>query len=98
MLLLLGCGNFPQIGAGNGINGVEFSGVPLVCFLVLIIWGIFLYILNLLINRIGSKLGDVEGISLGGVVGSDSCVCTLGGCKNGSTLGADADMLVISSG
>ena len=65
---------------------------------ILRIWCIFLYVVIVLINGIGSMLGDVEGLSLGGDVGYDPCVCTLGGCKTGSTLISGAGMLVISDG
>ena len=60
--------------------------------------GYLLIFCKILINGIWFKLGDLEGCSLGGGVGADSCVCTFGGCKTGSTLGAGAGMLVISGG
>ena len=61
------------------------------------IWGVFLYILNILIHwfECVSNLGDVEGYSLGGGVGAESCVCTLGRCETGSTLGAGAGVMMI---
>ena len=35
---------------------------------------------------------------LGGVVGAESCVCTLGGYKNVSAIGSGAGMLVVFGG
>ena len=66
-------------------------------FLDLGIWGDFKYFVIFLIHGFGcgSKLGDVERCSLGGGVGADWSVCTIGGSKNGSTLGAGTGILGI---
>ena len=43
----------------------------------------------------GSKIGSVECLTLGGNVGDNSIVITLGSCTEGSTLGGGAGGLVI---
>ena len=97
VLFCLGAEIFPKLRREQRNQCWTFRGVTCV-FLVLIIWGIFLYFVIFLINRIGSKLGGVEGCSIGGGVGSDSCVFTLRYCETGFTLGAVAGMMVISGG
>ena len=66
-------------------------------FLDLGIWGDLKYFVFFLIHGFGcgSKLGDVEGCSIGGGVGANWSVCTLVGCENGSTLGYGTGMLEI---
>ena len=68
------------------------------CFFGFDDMGYLLIIYKKLINGIGSKLGYEKRCSLGGGVGDDSFVCTLGGCKNLSTLRAGAGMTVIYGG
>ena len=46
----------------------------------------------------GSKLVDVDGFTLGGYVGADASVFTLGGCTAGSTLVSGAVGMVIFCG
>ena len=74
----------------------NFRGAACV-FLVLGIWGDFKYFVNVLIHGFGcgSNLGYVEGCSLGGDVGADWSVFTLGGYETGSTLGYGTGMLQI---
>ena len=66
-------------------------------FLDLGIWGDFKYFDFFKIHGFGSgsKLGDVEGCSIGGGVGADWSSCTLRGCETGSNLGADTGMIDI---
>ena len=65
-------------------------------FLVLRIWGNFLFFANFFIRgfECGLKIGYAEGFSLGDGVGSESRVFTLGGQETGSTLVAGAGVPV----
>ena len=60
--------------------------------------GCFLIFLNILIHgfECGSKLGDVEGLSLECGVGAKFCVCKPGGCRTSSTLWAGSGVMIIS--
>ena len=73
-----------------------FRGAACV-FLALGIWGEFKHFVKCLIHRFGSgsKLGDVEGCSIGGGLGADWSVFTLRVCKTCSTLRAGTGMLGI---
>ena len=60
--------------------------------------GYLLIFSKILMNGIGYKIGDEEGCSLGGSVGAEYCVFTLGGCKTSYNLRAGAGIMVISAG
>ena len=77
----------------------NYRGTAWFC-LVLRIWSIFLFFANFLIHgfEFVSKLWDVEYCTIGGGGVTESCVWTLRGCANGSTLRGGAGVLVIFGG